>query len=124
MVTYRKVSILALAILISGCNLLPDNFDNQEFGYLAELHVSASVTPSPCDEDELKEIHRLASILATYSEHTLNNNTTLIYSEIQSLAGELLVRESPSRTYCKMKRKSIRQVTDTALSVFGTRIKK
>ena len=124
MVTYRKVSIIALALLMSGCSLFPDNFDNQEFGYLAELHVSASVTPSPCDQDELKEIHRLASVLTTYSEHTLNDNTTLIYSEIQSLTGELLDRESPSRTYCKMKRKSIRDVTDTALSVFGTRIKK
>jgi len=124
MVTYRKVSILALALLMSGCSLFPDNFDNQEFGYLAELHVSASVTPSPCDAGELKEIHRLASILATYSDHTLNDNTALIYSEIESLSDELSNRESPSKIYCKLKRKSIEDVTEKALSVFGTRIKK
>tara|TARA_B110000967_G_C18875545_1_gene558056 strand:- start:2080 stop:2427 length:348 start_codon:yes stop_codon:yes gene_type:complete len=115
--------MLVIFLLSSGCSFIPDNFDNQEFGYLAELNVAASITVSPCATDELMEINKLSSILSKYSEHTMNANTSSIYAKINSLTSELVNRTEPSNTYCNMKRKSIAEVSNEAMSVFGTRIK-
>lgn len=123
--------ILALSTL-TGCaglnniaNNLPDRFDNVEFAYLVELNVISSNAFSDdyCRDSELKRMHYNASILEKYSEKTLNINTSDIYKQIKDLTQELVSRQDPSQSYCKIKRENISEVTDNALTIFGDRLK-
>lgn len=127
----KYFSLLAFVVL-TGCaglnniaNNLPDRFDNVEFAYLVELNVISSNTFSEdfCKDAELKRMHYNATILAKYSEKTLNTNTADIYKQIKDLTFELMSRKDPSQGYCKVKRENITEVTDTALTIFGDKLK-
>lgn len=121
---YREINMRTLTftvlLLLAGCGLLPDNFDNAEFGYLAELRV-AIANNNQCDR--IEEVDRLSDVLQIYSQHTLNTNTAGIYKQIGGLVDELASRENPSPVYCQLKNKNLATVVDAALQTFGTRRK-
>ena len=115
-----RILTLTALMLLAGCGILPDNFDNAEFGYLAELRV-AIANNSQCDR--VDEVDRLSDVLQVYSQYTLNTNTTAIYQQIGDLVDELAARENPSPVYCQLKNKNLATAVDTALQTFGTRRK-
>lgn len=120
---------LSLVVLLSGCSVIgkfmPSNFDNAEFGKLVELNVvSMSVNPKAqdwCNPMIIGQMNYRAEWLHTYSKYRLNDNITAIYKGIHDLTSELIERETPSTTYCKIKRQSIHKITSDALEVFGSR---
>jgi hypothetical protein len=121
----KALSVIGL-ILLTGCssiqNLMPSNFDNAEFMQLSEMRTAADWSPT-CHPGEIKRITYISRTLQTYSGNTLNPNIAKIYSEINSLAEELYKRENPSEGYCKIKRKNIVVAIDSALEIFGGRVK-
>lgn len=122
----KNILLSGLLLLgITGCNIMPDNFDNVEYGYLVELNVIASepVIEDYCRGAELRRMDFIASVLVKYSEHTLNENVNNIYKDIKGLTKELSDRKEPSSAYCKIKRDNIKKATESALEVFGRRMK-
>jgi len=122
-----KTLIVGLSLIVlSGCSSLDrfmvDDFDNVEFGKLAELRVISNFS-STCQPGELKRLVYYSRVLKQYSKNTLNANISSIYDEINSLSEELYVRENPSAGYCKIKRRNITMVIDAALETFGGRVK-
>ena len=125
----NKLAIGIVSILlITGCSNLgkwiPSDFDNVEFGKLAELHVLASEPldgKNWCGRADIGMMHHHARILSVYSEHRLNDNIKNIYTAIEDLTQELKDREKPSEGYCKIKRQSIANISEQALATFGDR---
>ena len=123
---------IGLLFAVAGCanitNWIPEKYDSVEFSRLAELHVitTSSLTTGQevwCHPAELSVIHYHAEVLSVYSKHTLKQNIAEIYSEIANLTKELIDRDEPSETYCKLKRRNIAELTERALEVFGNRSK-
>lgn len=123
---------IGLLFAVAGCanitNWIPEKYDSVEFSRLAELHVitTSSLTTGQevwCHPAELSVIHYHAEVLSVYSKHTLKQNIAEIYSEIANLTEELINRDEPSETYCKLKRRNIAELTERALEVFGNRSK-
>ena len=125
----NKLAIGILSILlITGCSSIgkwiPSDFDNVEFGKLAELHVLASEQLDGvnwCGRADIGMIHHHAKILSVYSEHRLNDNIKNIYTAISDLTQELKDRKDPSEGYCKIKRQGIANISEQALATFGDR---
>lgn len=122
-----KMLIVGLSLIVlSGCSSLGrfmvDDFDNVEFGKLAELRVISNFSAT-CHPGELKRLVYSSRVLKQYSKNTLNANISSIYDEINSLSEELYTRENPSAGYCKIKRRNITMVVDAALETFGGRVK-
>jgi hypothetical protein len=115
-----RLLMLTSLLLLTGCGILPDKFDNVEFGYLAELRV-AIANNDQCDH--IDEVDRLFDVLQVYSTHTLNTNTKGVYQQIGSMVDELAARENPSPLYCQLKNKNLATAVDAALQTFGTRKK-
>lgn len=122
----KNLSTVLAAASVTACasvgNLIPDRFDNVEYGTLVELHVLSSYSET-CEIDELKQLQLHSRMLAKYSSGTLNQNTAAIYEEINDLVEELMARENPSPTYCRIKRQAITDITDAAIITFGARLK-
>ena len=117
--------VATFSLLLVGCgitNLIPDRFDNVEYGMLVSLNVDAIVSNGSCDIGE--DTYKNALFLKRYSEGTMNNTGQNIYKEIYSMVEEFYLRENPSRIYCKMKWENIQVVTDKAIELSGNRIKK
>ena len=115
-------------MLLAGCanvaKWIPSDFDNVEFGKLAELHVLASEPLNGvnwCGSADIGMIHHHAKILSVYSEHRLNDNIKQIYTAISDLTQELKNKKEPSNMYCKIKRQGIANITEQALATFGER---
>tara|TARA_E500000178_G_scaffold351615_1_gene413126 strand:+ start:333 stop:713 length:381 start_codon:yes stop_codon:yes gene_type:complete len=121
-----SIIVACIAIGLAGCSsigkFLPSEFDNVEYGKLVELNViSTSHQNDWCKKSTLGQMNYRAEWLHTYSAHRLNDNITEIYKGIWDLTEELVAREEPSQGYCKIKRNSIHDITENALSVFGDR---
>jgi hypothetical protein len=113
---------IIFAVMLTGCGLLPNRFDNVEFGYLSELRAVSTLEEN-CNQDHIDKMKFLSSVLLVYSKNTLNENTANIYKKINNLAVELSERENPSDVYCRLKRENIAVASDNALEIFGKRIK-
>jgi hypothetical protein len=122
----KKLIIGLGLIVLSGCSSLDrfmvDDFDNVEFGKLAELRVISNFGAT-CHPGEIKRLVYSSRVLKQYSKNTLNANISSIYDEINSLSEELYARENPSAGYCKIKRRNITMAIDAALETFGGRVK-
>lgn len=122
----KKLIIGLGLIVLSGCSSLDrfmvDDFDNVEFGKLAELRVISNFSAT-CHPGEIKRLVYSSRVLKQYSKNTLNANISSIYDEINSLSEELYARENPSAGYCKIKRQNITMAIDAALETFGGRVK-
>lgn len=118
----KKLSIVALLLLTTGCTLLPDKFDNVEYDHLVTVDVWARYSES-CNRKEIDEMVFHSRVLKAYSAGTLNDNVAGVYAEINDLVEELSTRESPSYAYCKLKRENISNATTKAIEVFGGRLK-
>lgn len=118
----KKLSIIALLLLTTGCTLLPDKFDNVEYLELVRVDVMARYSES-CERSEIDQMVYHSRILKAYSAGTLNENVAGVYAEINDLVEELSARENPSYAYCKLKRENISNATTKAIEIFGGRLK-
>ena len=124
----KNIGFLLMIVLLAGCanvtKWIPSDFDNVEFGKLAELHVLAAEPldgSTWCGAADIGMMHHHAKILSVYSEHRLNANIKNIYTAISDLTRELKDRENPSEGYCKIKRQGIADITEQTLATFGDR---
>ena len=124
----KRLAFLLSMLLVTGCaniaKWVPSDFDNVEFGKLAELHVLASEPldgSNWCGRADIGMMHHHAKILSVYSEHRLNDNIKNIYTAIEDLTRELKDRKDPSEGYCKIKRQGIANISEQALATFGDR---
>lgn len=117
----KNISLLFGVLLLSGCALIPDRFDNVEYMQLINLNLVAS-EPS-CNTEDLVALKYYSRFLAKYSAGTLNKNVTSIYADINSNVEELITRENASTAYCLAKKEIIAEQTEMAISTFGKRIK-
>ena len=125
--TKRLVFLLSI-LFVTGCaniaKWVPSDFDNVEFGKLAELHVLASDPldgKNWCGSYDIGMMHHHAKVLSVYSKHRLNENIKNIYTAIHDLTKELKDREEPGEAYCKIKRQGIANISEQALATFGER---
>ena len=123
-----RITVLLSILFVTGCanvaKYIPSDFDNVEFGKLAELHVLAEQPldgANWCGRADIGMMHHHAKILAVYSEHRLNDNIKNIYTAIADLTQELTDRKDPSEGYCKIKRQGIANISEQALATFGDR---
>lgn len=112
--------IIAFTLLLSGCGLMPSKFDNVEYMHLVYLNL-ASGNQDGCNHIENQSMVFYSKFLYTYSKHTTNKNIHNTYEEILSLTQELAKRENPSDTYCNIKKKTINNLTNQAIEVYGGR---
>ena len=122
----KNIILLASVLVLGACSSLgkfiPSEFDNVEYGKLVELNVVATSHQNDwCKKSSLGQMNYRAEWLDTYSNHRLNDNITEIYKGIWDLTEELVAKEEPSQAYCRIKRNSIHDITESALIVFGDR---
>jgi hypothetical protein len=117
----KNISVLFGILLLSGCALIPDRFDNVEYMQLVNLNLVAS--EKSCTIEDIVALKYYSRFLAKYSAGTLNTNVSSIYSDINSNVEELAARENPSTAYCLAKKEIIAEQTEMAISTFGKRIK-
>lgn len=117
----KKLSILTAFVLLSGCALIPDRFDNVEYMQLINLNLVAS--EKTCEISDISALQYYSRFLAKYSSGTLNKNVANIYASINSNVEELAARNNPSTAYCLAKKAIIAEQTEQAINTFGKRIK-
>ena len=122
----KNIMIFGMALFLVGCesvaNLVPDRFDNVEYAMLVDLNVDAMMSNGSCEFSETT--YRKSLFLKRYSQGTMNKTSQNLYREVHSLVEEFYQRENPSPIYCKMKWENILVVTDKAIELTGSRIKK
>ncbi len=118
----KKLSVLTAILMLPGCALIPDRFDNVEYMQLVNLNLVAS--ERSCTVQDISALLYYSRFLTKYSAGTLNKNTADIYSSINSNAEELGAKENPSTAYCLAKKEIIAEQTEMAISTFGKRMKK
>jgi len=115
-----------LTTVLVGCsslsNLIPDKFDNVEYGNLVHLGVISENTKD-CSSDQIQLAWSYSAFLEKYSEHTMNETNQKIYTQIHDLTTELRNRQDPSEGYCRIKWGNISSIVEEALAVAGSRMK-
>lgn len=121
----KNFVILFGVLFLSSCavmDLIPDKFDNVEYGALVNLGVIAENTTG-CDVPALESAWVQAAFLEKYSEYALKKNNHNIYGKILDEIVEFKNRQDPSAGYCRIKWGNISTITEEALSVVGSRMK-
>lgn len=117
---YATAVLAGASLTLAACGFMPSRYDNVEYMHLVYLNIAADGQHG-CNHMESESMLFYSKVLRTYSQHTTNKNIREIYSQIQSLAQELVDRENPSAAYCNIKKGTIKDLTDQALAVYGGR---
>ena len=122
----KGIIIGFMVITIGACsnlgNLIPNKFDNVEYGSLVRLGVIAENTKE-CNETLVITAWGESAFLEKYAKYTMNETNQKIYVKINDLVEELKDREDPTPAYCRIKWGNISKVVEEALSVSGSRQK-
>jgi hypothetical protein len=117
---------IVVGLLATGCgtlkDYLPENFDNSEYMKLAEMSYVSKMSNS-CDVAELETMKYWSGVLMHYSDGTLKENITDIYTGIHELTIDVLETVDPSVVYCRIERQKIDGVIGEAMDTFGDRKK-
>lgn len=115
-----------MVVIVGACsnltNLIPNKFDNVEYGSLVRLGVLTE-NAKECDGSLALSAYGESAFLEKYSKYTMNETNQKIYVKINDLVEELKDREDPSPAYCRIKWGNISAVVEEALSVSGSRQK-
>jgi hypothetical protein len=123
------LSALALVVILSGCSLLPPNYDNNEYMQFARLETHSRFLREECVDPVLVR-NRLdlmlfdAELLNSYSFFLPRNSEIFEISKILATdVREMMDRyddgEAPSITYCKIKSKAFTTKARRALESIG-----
>lgn len=126
----RLLLALSLAVLITGCSLLPQKYDNNEYELLTRLEATALIMNENCgDEERIKQlIPRLdydARVLHTYAFYTPRN--TDVYGIVDILKTDVQEFKSQydkgrgNKTYCTLKTSLFLQKVRDTLEVVGNK---
>jgi hypothetical protein len=126
----KTLIIASLVLLLSGCSLLPQQYDNNEYELLARLETSAVLLNQKCDDEQA--IKRLiptleydALLLHTYTFYTPRNVD--VYQIVDVLKNDMLEFKKQydngngSKTYCSLKTELFLKKVRTALEVVANK---
>ncbi len=114
---------LSIILLWAGCSIItPPTYHEAEYGNYIEIAVAAS--EGICNSDEAQKLSELSTRAGLYSKHLPNN-------ELISQGAEQLDRsiqtlravEAPSKGYCSMKLRIIKQMASTLAEAAGGKTK-
>jgi hypothetical protein len=122
----KKLTIIAIALLISACSMLAPDFDNSEYGQFVEIHTHATYLADECGTDlatsRIDTMKFESTNLLTYATHISNNEEiTAMAKIIDDDLAEMRTRadNGMSAGYCKLKVKQLKIKLDTALKSVG-----
>jgi len=117
----KKLLLLTLILLTSGCALLISNFDNNEYGLVNKVRTIAEL--KQCDEYSVKALYLNALELKNYTEYIPNNKSTIdLTSTLYTLVYELRLKQQPiSPVYCELKLNIISKSAEEIQRVVGSK---
>lgn len=119
---------ITLPLVLTGCALLPQNYDNNEFGLLARIETNGRLVKESCESPaavtpRLNAMVEDVELLTTYTFYTPNNSETyqsaiLIKDDIYEFRNQYTSgKATPS--YCKIKSQVIVIKTQRVLESVG-----
>ena len=125
----KVLSLLAVVLIVSGCSLLPPNYDNNEYLQFARLETHSRFLREECVypilvRNRLDQMLWDAELLNSYSFFLPRNSDIFEISKILAEdVREMMARyddgEAPSITYCKIKSKAFTTKARRALESIG-----
>ena len=129
LIGYTLLALL-LALLLSGCGLLPSRFDSQEHAMIVNVHV-ISQDDAVCNSRDsaylaAQTMYQDARWAWSYGRDLPNNEKMVaMTANLMAITKELDDRykkgDAVSATYCRLKMKNIHTATDTILKVSARR---
>lgn len=121
--------ILLIAILASGCSLIPPSYDNNEYLQFAKLETHARFLHTECSDPvkvraRLNEMHFEVEVLTSYSFYLPRNSdifevTKILTQDVKEMSKRYDDGNAPSSMYCKLKSKTITTKARRALVSVG-----
>jgi len=125
----KVLSLLAVVLIVSGCSLLPPNYDNNEYLQFARLETHSRFLREECVDpilvrNRLDQMLWDAELLNSYSFFLPRNSDIFEISKILAEdVREMMARyddgEAPSITYCKIKSAAFTTKARRALESIG-----
>lgn len=129
------IACCAFALLITGCDIVPQFYDSNEYLILAEIETSSRLLADECVElDSMAVMPRIdglyekAELFRTYTFFQPKNMEIAEQAEIIATnIGELRARYrqgKPSEKYCQLKAETIKVSSQRVLSTLGNKTRK
>lgn len=121
------IAAIALSILVAGCGLIPQKYDNNEYELLARLETNASIINERCDdtafvESRLPDLEFDARLLNSYTLYIPRNTdvyqiSNILRDDVNEFKAQYEKGEA-TPSYCKIKTKLfLKKVRDTLEAV-------
>lgn len=125
----KILSTLAIVLVLSGCSLLPPNYDNNEYMQFAKLETHSRFLREECVDPVLVR-NRLdkmlwdSELLNSYSFFLPRNSeifeiSIILADDVREMMARYDDGEAPSITYCKIKSKAFTTKARRALESIG-----
>ena len=128
----KKLIVLWLvALLIAGCDIVPQFYDNNEYLILAEIETSSRLLHGECVDtnynisQRVNTLYEKAEVFRTYTFYQPQNEVVAEQANIiADNIGELRQRYrrgEPSESYCQLKAEAITIASQRALMAIGNK---
>lgn len=126
-----KIKLFLLSLLLSGCSLLPQQFDNNEFHLLATIETEARLMNCQSYKSvnySIDILHYKTELLTTYTKYTPKNNelheiAKILRDDINELKYQHDIGDSDV-VYCSYKKHFLINKVQQALKTTGKKIRK
>lgn len=126
----RLLLAVGLVVFLTGCELLPQKYDNNEYELLTRLEATALIMNENCADTDfvasmIPTLEYDARVLHTYAFYTPRN--TEVYEVVDILKNDVLEfkqqyeKGAASRTYCTLKTELFLEKVRTTLEVVASK---
>lgn len=114
-----KLLVLAFVLLLAGCSIItPPAYHEVEYGNYIEITIAAS--EGICNSDETQKLAALSTRAGLYSKYLPNNELMAQGAEQMDKSIQTLrANDAPSKGYCTMKLRMIKQMASTLAEAAG-----
>lgn len=118
-----KALLLCIILMFSGCAIIsPPTYHETEYGNYIEIAIAAS--EGICNSDETQKLAALSTRAGLYSKYLPNNELMAQASDqMDKSIQSLRANQDPSKNYCQMKLRVIKQMATTLAQAAGGKSK-
>ena len=130
----KLITVCVLSLILSGCDFIPQFYDNNEYLILSEIESSSRLLYDECVDihgDVIPRIETLYEVSETFRTYTFyqpqNETTTEQAAIIANNISELRLRyrqSEPSEAYCQLKAEAVKMAAQRVLSTIGNKARK